>query len=297
MGTTFTITVWADDEAVARAAAREAFARAANLNRIMSDYLPSSELMKLCAGAGGPAVQVSPELFSVLERARRVSEETDGAFDVTVGPIVRLWRKARKSIRLPEREALEKARALTGWRMMTLDPRERKVRLEKAGMLLDLGGIAKGYTADEMLAVLKKHGLPRALVACGGDLRLGEPPPGKDGWAIDIDPVAPGEKPHRLTLKECAISTSGDASQFVEIDGVRYSHILDPRTGKPLTVRMSATVLAPDGITADSLTKAVAVLGPEKGFAVLKKYRGASGRHVQLTDGKATVTTSPGFPK
>ncbi len=297
MGTTFGVTVWADDEATARAAAKEAFARASALNSIMSDYLPTSELMRLCGKAGGPAVKVSPELFTVLERAGRVSVETEGAFDVTVGPVVRLWRRARKTIRLPEKEALDKARALVGYKMMHLDAKGRTVRLEKAGMQLDLGGIAKGYAGDEMLAVLRKHGITRALVACGGDLRVGEAPPGKDGWSVEIAAVDAKEKTRRLLLKNCAVSTSGDASQFVQIEGVRYSHIVDPRTGVGLVGRMSATVIAPDGITADSLTKAVAVLGPEKGFAVLKKYEGVSGRHVRLADDGVEVKTTPGFPE
>jgi len=294
MGTTFGVTVYAD-EAKAKAAAKEAFARVSTLNAIMSDYLPTSELMKLCARAGGPAVKVSPELFAVLLRARRVSEETGGAFDVTVGPVVRLWRRSRKTLRLPEKEHLDAARALVGYKMMHLDATVGTVRLEKAGMLLDLGGIAKGHAADEVLAVLRKHGIGRALVAAGGDLRIGEPPPGKDAWSVAIAPVDDKEPPTRLMLKACAVSTSGDAAQFVEIDGVRYSHIVDARTGVGLVGRMSATVIAPDGITADSLTKAVAVLGPEKGFAVLKKYAGVSGRHVRKTDTGVEVKRSAGW--
>jgi thiamine biosynthesis lipoprotein len=297
MGTIFAVTLHAENEESARNAAKAAFARASTLNRIMSDYLATSELMKVCNKAGGPAMRVSPELFTVLERARRVSEESDGAFDVTVGPVVRLWRKARKSLRLPDEERLKEARAMVGWRLMHLDAKGRTVRLEKPGMQLDLGGIAKGYAADEMLAVLKSHGIERALVAAGGDLRIGKPPPGKVGWVVSIAPVDKSEKPRTLTLAECAVSTSGDAEQFVVIEGVRYSHIVDPRTGLGLVGRMSATVIAPDGITADSLTKVVAVLGPVKGFAVLKKYKGVTGRHVQKTDGGVEVKTSPGFPE
>ncbi|MBY0229890.1 MAG: FAD:protein FMN transferase [Gemmataceae bacterium] len=297
MGTTFAVTLYAADEAAAKKAARAAFARVAELNGIMSDYLPASELMKLCDKAGGEPVKVSGELFAVLARARKVSEETDGAFDVTVGPVVRLWRVARKTARLPDKDRLAAARALVGWRMMALDPRTRTVRLEKKGMRLDLGGIAKGYAADEMLAVLKRHGIERALVAAGGDLRMGSPPPGKKGWTVDIAPIDRKEKSRRLELADCAVSTSGDAEQFVEVDGVRYSHLVDPRTGLGLVGRMSATVIARDGITADSLTKAVAILGAKKGFAVLARYKGASGRLVTRTDDGVKVEVSEGFPK
>ena len=225
-----------------------------------------------------------------------MSQESEGAFDVTVGPVVRLWRRARKTSRLPEAEKLKEARALVGWKLMTLDAKARTVKLAKKGMLLDLGGIAKGYAADQMLAVLRKHGLGRALVAAGGDLRLGDPPPGKKAWTVAILPVDKSEKPRKLLLANAAVSTSGDAEQFASIDGVRYSHIVDPRTGLGLVGRMSATVVAPDGITADSLTKVVAVLGPKKGFAVLARHKGTSGRFVKKTDAGAEAETSAGFP-
>jgi FAD:protein FMN transferase len=297
MGTTFGIQVYAADEAAARKAAKEAFARVAELNAIMSDYDPASELMRLCGKAGGAPVKVSGPLFEVLQRAQRVSAETDGAFDVTVGPVVRLWRVARKSATLPDKERLAAARALVGWKLVTLDPKGRTVKLAKEGMRLDLGGIAKGFAADEMLRVLAKHGLTRALVSAGGDLRAGESPPGKDGWTVSILPVdEKKEGPRYFTLANGAVSTSGDAEQFVEIAGVRYSHIVDPRTGVGLLGRMSATVVAPDGITADSLTKAVAVMGAEKGFAVLKEYKGVSGRLVTKGEGGTGVKVTPGFP-
>lgn len=297
MGTTFGIQLYAADEAVATKAAREAFSRVAELNAIMSDYEPTSELMRLCAKPSGVAVKVSEPLFAVLQRARRVSEETDGAFDITVGPVVRLWRVARKTGTLPDRERLEAARALVGWRLVTLDEKNQTVRLAKDAMRLDLGGIAKGYAADEMLRILAKHNITQALIAAGGDLRAGDAPPGRDGWTVSILPVDEKKEGLRpFTLVRGAVSTSGDAEQFVEIGGVRYSHIVNPRTGLGLIGRMSATVVAPDGITADSLTKAVAVMGAEKGFAVLARYKGVSGRLVTKTAEVTTVKVSPGFP-
>ncbi len=298
MGTRFEIVVYALDRETAGKAAKEAFARAAELNGIMSDYQSTSELMRLCAKAGGPAVKVSGELFFVLARAQKVARQSDGAFDVTVGPVVRLWRRARQTKRLPDPEKLHAARALVGYRNIVLDEKARTVKLLKPGMRLDLGGIAKGYAADQMLEVLARHGLRRALVAAGGDIAVREPPPGKKGWTIAIAAVGPKkEKPGKLLLANAAVSTSGDAEQYVEIEGKRYSHIVDPRTGLGLVGRMSATVVAPDGITADSLTKVVAVLGPKKGFAILEKYPGVSGRHVRKTDDGVEVRTSKHFPK
>jgi thiamine biosynthesis lipoprotein len=296
MGTRFRLTFYAANEATARAASREAFARVAQLNAIMSDYLSTSELMQLCAKAGGPAVKVSDELFTVLQRAQRVAQESEGAFDVTIGPVVRLWRQARRTRRLPSDERLAAARALVGYRLVELDDRAKTVRLAKKGMQLDLGGIAKGYTADEVLKVLRRHGITRALVAAGGDLTLGEAPPGAKGWAVQIEPLE-GEKPGPpLLLANAAISTSGDTNQYADIDGVRYSHIVDPRTGLGLIGRMSATVIAPDGITADSLTKVLAILGAEKGFAVLERYQGVRARLVRREGDKLIVQRMKGFP-
>jgi thiamine biosynthesis lipoprotein len=298
MGTRFGIVVYAKDEAAAKKAAKEAYARAAELNRIMSDYDSTSELMRLCAKAGGDPVKVSDELFTVLARADKVSRESDGAFDVTVGPVVRLWRVARRTAKLPDAERLKKARELVGYKNVVLNEKDHTVQLLKKGMLLDLGGIAKGYAGDEMLAVLAKHGLTRALVSCGGDLVMGDPPPGKDGWRVEIAAVdSKKEGPRYLTLANAAVSTSGDAEQYVEISGKRYSHIVDPRTGVGLEGRMSATVVAPNGLTSDGLTKVVAVLGPKKGFAVIEKYKGVSGRFVRKTEDGVEVTASKRFPK
>jgi thiamine biosynthesis lipoprotein len=298
MGTRFSVVLYAPDEATARKAAKAALARVVELNAVMSDYVSTSELMRLCAKAGGPPVKVSDELFFVLSRARKLSADSDGAFDVTVGPVVRLWRLARRTGQLPDPYRLKAARTLVGWRLMDLDKANRTVRLLKKGMQLDLGGIGKGYAADEMLKVLKKHGLPHALIAAGGDVTAGEAPPGKPGWTVAIAPVdAKKEGPRYMTLANASVSTSGDAEQHVEIAGKRYSHIVDPRTGVGLVGRMSATVVAPDGITADSLTKVVAVLGPAKGFEVLQKYEGASGRYVRKMDGETEVVLSKGFPK
>jgi thiamine biosynthesis lipoprotein len=297
MGTRFRIIVYARDQDTARLAATDAFKRIASLNATMSDYDKASELMRLCAQAGGPPVPVSAELFFVLSRAQEVSRQSGGAFDVTVGPVVKLWRIARKQRQLPDRDKLAAARALVGWQNVRLDAEKRTVQLLKAGMQLDLGGIAKGYAADEALAVLKKHGLDRALVAAGGDIAVAAPPPGAAGWKIAIAAL-PGENdPGRLILHHAAVSTSGDAEQFVEIDGKRYSHIVDPRTGLGLMGRMSATVVARHGIDADSLTKVIAVLGPEEGIKIIEANEEVSARMVRKKGGEFETIVSKRFPK
>ena len=286
MGTTFRITLYASDRATADRAARAAFERIAALDAMMSDYKPDSELMRLCHKAGGEPVRVSEELFFVLSKAQEVSRLSGGAFDVTIGPVVRLWRRARRTQRLPDPEGLAEARALAGYEKVRLDPKARTVQLLKPGMQLDLGGIAKGYAADEALAVLKKNGVRRALVAAGGDIAASGPPPDAEGWTVGIAPLEnPDGKPSRyLVLKNAAVSTSGDAEQHVEIDGKRYSHIVDPRTGSGLIGRQSVTVVAPKGILADSLTKVVSVLGPARGFEVIDRVEGVASYVVRQTD-------------
>lgn len=296
MGTRFRIVLYAPDEATARSAAAAAFARVKALDGCMSDYKPDSELMRLCAKAGEDPVSVSAELFTVLEKAQSVAEKSDGAFDVTVGPVVRLWRLSRRNSRLPDAEKLEKARSLVGYRNVRLDAKAKTVRLLKPSMQLDLGGIAKGYAADEALAELGRRGITSALVAAGGDIAVGAPPPDKDGWDVAIAPLDPGDPVPHLLLHDAAVSTSGDAEQYVEIGGVRYSHIVDPRTGIGLTGRSEVTVVARRGIDSDSLTKVAAVLGPEKGLPIIEAA-GASARVVRMTEKGKDVVLSKSFPR
>jgi thiamine biosynthesis lipoprotein len=298
MGTRFQILVYASRETQAKKAARAAFERIAALNAIMSDYDPASELMRLCRKSGGPPVKVSKDLFSVLSRAQKLADHSDGAFDVTIGPVVRLWRQARKTGKLPDRKALARARSLVGHDLIVFDRKAQTVQLKKKDMQLDLGGIAKGYAADEALAVLSKHGLKRALVAAGGDIRVGAAPPDKKGWTVAIAPLGRGQgSPGYFLLAGAAVSTSGDLEQFVVIDGKRYSHIVDPRTGLGVLGRFSVSVIAPRGSDSDSLATAISILGPERGRTLLEHYPGTSFRYVAQKDKERQVFTSKGFPK
>jgi thiamine biosynthesis lipoprotein len=294
MGTKFSIIVYAADEAAASRAARAAFERIAELDGSMSDYRPASELMQLCKKAGGEPVKVSDDLFYVLHKAQQVAERSDGAFDVTVGPLVRLWRAARKTRRMPDPEKLKAALELVGYENVKTDEKEHTVRLLKPGMQLDLGGIAKGYAADEALKTLAKHGITSALVAAGGDIAVGDAPPDAPGWTVGIAPLFdPESNPkHSLLLKNAAVSTSGDTEQFVEIDGKRYSHIIDPKTGLGLVGRQSVTVTARRGIDSDSLTKVVSVWGPKRGLEFIEKTPGTTAYFVRKTEvGEETFQT------
>jgi thiamine biosynthesis lipoprotein len=268
------ITVYAPSEAIANPALAAAFARIRQLDRIFSHYDPDSELSRLCRNARpGQRLSVSPEICEVLAHAADVSRRSDGAFDVSVGPFLDLWRRSKRSGRLPPADELENARQRVGYEHIRLDVQARTVELAAPEMRLDLGAIAKGYATDEALRVLATFGLTRALVDAGGDLSVGEPPPGQTGWRIGIAPLEdPNAAPQKfLQFAHGGVATSGDSSQFLEIDGVRYSHIVNPRTGLGLTTHSSVTVVAPSGMAADSLASAVSVLGPDKGLRLIRE--------------------------
>jgi thiamine biosynthesis lipoprotein len=282
MGTEFRIVLYAPNETIAKKAADAAFARIAELDGIMSDYKSTSELMQLCKKAGGEAVSVSDDLLKVLTRALEISRLTEGAFDVTVGPVVRLWRRARRTMKLPDADELAAARKLVGWQQVEVDAKAKTVKLATRGMLLDLGGIAKGYAAQAALEVLRRHGITRALVAASGDIAVSDAPPGAAGWKIGVAPLEnPNAKPsHYLSLTNAAVSTSGDTEQYVEIDGKRYSHIVDPKTGLGLTTRMTVTVINTDGKTSDGLATGLCVLGPKRGLEIVEKMEHAAALYI-----------------
>ena len=298
MGTEFRIVLYAPDSALAGRAAAAAFRRIDTLNQRLSDYLSDSELNRLSATAGtGQAVPVSDDLWMVLQAAQPLAEQAEGAFDVTVGPMTRLWRWARRRNQLPPPDELAEARQAVGFRHLRLDSLAQTVELRQPGMRLDLGGIAKGYAVDEALAMLGTYGLTRALVDGGGDLVVGAPPPDAEGWPIEVSGVdGAGEVvPEARLLAEAAIATSGDTYRFVEVDGVRYSHLLDPHTGMGLTHRSLVVVIAPTGMEADALASAVSVLGVERGEGLVAGRPGVSVRVIERTEDGHRVAQSPDF--
>ncbi|MBA4020045.1 MAG: FAD:protein FMN transferase [Pirellula sp.] len=279
MGAEIRLVLYSASASTANRAAETAYARIAELNGILSDYDPKSELSLLSATSGsGRVVPVGKDLWFVLERSQRLAEATEGAFDVTVGPLVKAWRSARRSHTFPSDDRLARARAPVGYKHLRLDPKAHTAELLVPDMLLDLGGIAMGYTADEVLKVLASHGIRSAMIDASGDVACSDAPPGKEGWRIGIAPLTETKGPpsRYVMLKNGALTTSGDAFQFVELDGRRYSHIVDPKTGLGLTTRSSVTVVARDCVTADSLATAVSVLGPEKGMRLVEQTPGAS---------------------
>ena len=297
MGTLVRIQLYAADADRANQAFRAAFDRIAQLDAALSDYRKDSELNRLCRSAAGEPVKVSADLLGVLASAQQVAEATDGAFDVTLGPVTLLWRQARLQHRLPAPDALREALQRSGYRKLHLDAAARTVTLDQEGMRVDLGGIAKGYAADEALAALAGLGIHRALVAASGDLAIGDPPPGRRGWSVGIDSPDPRAATFSRVLDLCgaAVSTSGDSSQNLEVGGARYSHIVDPSTGIGLTRPIAVTVVARHGIDADSWSTALSVLGVERGIALIEKYPGLAARFTVGHDAAFRIVESRGW--
>jgi thiamine biosynthesis lipoprotein len=293
MGTLVRLVLYAPDRANAEASAARAFSRIRALDDALSDYRETSELMQLSRQAGGGAVPVSADLFRVLDAAQRFAAASDGAFDVTAGSLSLLWRDARRRQTLPEPARIAAARALTGRDKLELDRRLRTVRLRAAGMQLDVGGIAKGFAADEAATVLRQCGIRSALIAAGGDIVVMAAPPGTAGWRVAVASIDGGSQPPAgyLTLHDVAVSTSGDGEQFMVAGGLRYSHIFDPRTGQALTGRSSITVIAPDGTTSDALATAVSVMGGTRGARLVDETPGAAALIVDRRDADDRVRT------
>ncbi len=302
MGVPARITVYAADEALAIQASDSAYERLKQLDRCLSDYDPDSELNQFCRKPCGTEVAVSPDLWTMLDESQHYARSSQGALDITVGPIVKLWRVSRRSKKLPDPEKLKTALAAVGYENLQLNEAKKSAKLLKPNMQLDFGAIAKGYAADEAYAVLAKHGLTIAMVAVAGDIRVGDPPPGQSGWRIAVEERGANgpEEHHSIIVELCreGISTAGDTYQYLELDGVRYSHIVDPKTGVGLTRPGSATVIAPTCTESDALDTLIFVLGREAGLEYLKQYPQAVGLFVELNqEGRPVQTPSPGWER
>lgn len=278
MGTIFHLQFYAHHQAEANRVASACFKRIKELNTAFSDYDENSELRQLCAKAGKGPVTVSKDMMDILRESLLWSKRTDGAFDITLAPVIQLWRNARRTRQLPRQEVLERARNLVNYRNIQLDQKQGTVTLTQSGMKLDLGGIAKGFTADEVQRVLKEHGIQSACVAAGGDICVSQRPPRQTGWRIAIAPLKATDDhaADTIILENQAVSTSGDLEQFVEIAGIRYSHIVDPRTGIGVKGRMSCTVVAPRCVDSDAAATAFCVLNSESGMRMIQGLPGAA---------------------
>ncbi|HEX9691460.1 MAG TPA: FAD:protein FMN transferase [Gemmatimonadales bacterium] len=260
MGVAVRLVTYMNNEGAARTAAHAAFNRIGALEDVLSDYRPTSELRRLSSASEVPTA-VSRVLADVLGQARTIAEWSDGAFDPTAGTLTALWREARANGVLPTQRAIDEARGAVGWRHLTVDTTARTVVLGRPGMRLDLGGIAKGYVLDAALRTMSAHGATRVLIQAGGDLVVGDAPPGRSGWRVATGIDHPVLRARASALVRSALAVSGDAEQYLEVDGVRYSHTIDPRTGWGVRDGARAVVVAPTGALADGVATAIAVMG------------------------------------
>lgn len=276
MGTRFRLTFYAGGDSVAARAAAAARARIDTLNARLSDYRLDSELSRLSAQAGsGQAVPVGDDLWWVLSHAREMAIASGGAFDISVGPLSKLWRRAFRRQTFPEWDRLDGARRAVGYRWIEYRPEQQAVNLRRPGMRLDAGGIAKGFAVDEAMAALRAHGIDRALIDGGGDLLAAEAPPGTEGWRISLKTAGPDGvlRDSVLLLRRSALATSGDTYRYLEWEGRRYSHIIDPRSGLGVRHRALVSVRCPSCTTADALASAISVIGPAGEWrALLQRY-------------------------
>jgi len=267
MGTLAEVTAVASDQKTARAAVEAAYARLEDVNRLMSDYRDDSEIGQLNLLPAGQGFVVSPETFDVLQQAHAIAEATGGVFDVTCRPLVERWKQAGKEQRVPDEASLAEAMTRVGWRKLRLESATRTVTKTVANMQIDVGGIAKGYSLDLAGAALVEAGASGGLIDVGGDvLAVGRSANGGT-WRVGIQhPFQPGLIA-KLAVVDRAVATSGIQQRFTMIQGKRYSHIIDPRTGGPADQAPSVTVIAADGITADAWATVFEILTVEEGQA------------------------------
>lgn len=276
MGSIFTIQVYTIDSIAAAKTAQKAFAAVDSLNLIFSDYLETSELSTLSTTARTHTwVKVSPALFDILQQSKTAWQKSNGAFDVTVGALSRLWRTTRKKKSLPAESLLQNALNSVGSEHLLLDVKHQTIQLSASQTILDLGGIGKGYAAQRMLEIMQQAGFERALCDAAGNMAIGNAPPQRAGWLIGVSQPNQANKlmDKFLTLKNVAVSTSGDLFQYVDIDGKRYSHIVNPRTGMGLTNRRQVTVISADATQADWLSTACCILSPRKALRLAKREK------------------------
>lgn len=266
LGTFVTITAFGPDRETLQRAVSDAFEEFRRSDALLSVHRQDSELARLNAAAGRGPVAVSPELAEALKKAQEISLRTGGAFDVTIGPLAQLWGFIWKEHRLPTTEELARVLPLTGHTNLVLFA-DGRVELRKAGMMLDFGGIGKGMAVDRAIEVLERAGVSGAMVKAGGDLRVTGLPPGQESWEVQIEDPAKQGRRAAIELRTGALSTSGSYENFFEVEGQRYSHILDPKSGLPIQGIASCTVLARTCAESDALATAFFVIGTEETLA------------------------------
>jgi len=298
MGSPFNIIFVADDSLKAAGIAKECYALVDSFNLAYSDYDPSSELNKVNAAAGVSPQKISPALFDIILRSQTAYYKSKGAYDITIGPLSQLWRKARKEKIFPDADIVTEKRKLVGFDNLMIDTVQKKVMLAKPRMRLDLGGIAKGYIAQKIIDFLTQKNITQALADAGGDMAMSDAPDNTQGWTIGINiPETTDELlPRKLLLHNMAVATSGDAYQYIDHNGKRYSHIIDPKTGYGISSQRNVTVIASNGTDADWLTKPCSILPIEEAKRLAVKMK-AELLITVLKGEKVIYYMTPGFKR
>jgi thiamine biosynthesis lipoprotein len=294
MGTVVDLTLWTGDPSAAASASEAVFAEFRRLDQLLSHWVDTSAVSRINQAAGVKPVPVSAEVLEIVQTARAVSRKSGGAFDITIGAYRGLW-KFDEDLdgSIPAEAQVAARRKLTGWRDVIVDARRKTVKLRRRRMSINLGGIAKGYAVDRAARILRDRGLTDFIIQAGGDLYVGGSKGGQK-WRVGIrDPRGARDETFALTeLEDRTFSTSGDYERGFVKDGIRYHHILDPRTGHPARQVRSVTVIASDAMTADAWSTALFVLGPDRGLELLKKQPGLEAVFV---DSQNRVRVSPGL--
>jgi FAD:protein FMN transferase len=290
MGSSFYLIFYHTDSAEAVSLAKECFLIVDSLNDIFSDYNSESEVSKLALQTNQTDIKVSDELFAMIVRSKDAWERSGKTFDVTIGALSQLWRKANKETRFPSESEIKAAKDLTGFNNVTINEGSRTISFKKPGIRFDFGGIVPGYSAQKVIDFLKSKNINIALADASGDIVMSNAPPGKDGWTIGVNlPESENEIwDKKLELKNFAVSTSGDVYRYTIHNGIKYSHIIDPKTGYGVTSQRNVTVMTKYGADADWLATACSILPIKKALALAKKEHAAI--LIATLDGEKIVT-------
>ncbi|TAJ07545.1 MAG: FAD:protein FMN transferase [Nitrospirae bacterium] len=292
MGTLVRISAVAPSEAQAQAAATAGFQEIRRLEELLSTWIPTSELSRVNAAAGREPVAVSPDTLLILQRSLEIAKLTDGGFNIVVGPAIQAWSVTERQ-RVPSDMELEALRPLLDLAQLRLDRKGSTAFLAKPGMRVDVGGIGKGFAADRAVMVMQRAGATAGVVALSGDIKtFGRLPDGRPFPFGIQHPRKEGALLARLDLQDEAISTAGDYERFFEREGIRYHHILDPKTLKQARGCQSVTIVATEGIMADGLDTGIFVMGPEAGMALIERLPGVEG---VIVDREGRVLVSSGL--
>ncbi|TMI92718.1 MAG: FAD:protein FMN transferase [Bacteroidetes bacterium] len=277
MGSSFNIIFYHTDSAEVVSLSKECFLIVDSLDNIFSDYRSESEVGRLALQKNLIDIKISDELFSMIVRSKDVWERSDKTFDITIGALTQLWRKAKKENRFPSEAEIKAAKELTGFKNLIINESSKTISFKKPGIRLDFGGIVPGYVAQRVIEFLKTKNINSALVDASGDIVVSDSPPGKDGWTIGVNlPESENELwDKKLELNNCAVSTSGDVYRYTIHNGIKYSHIIDPKRGYGVTSQRNVTVITKYGADADWLATACSILPIKKALKLAKKEHAA----------------------